>query len=172
VTDLQSVIDEALRLVQQIGDQAERDQQSYEAGYRAAARQFFDHGVDVGYRSALNEIEAEQSGINARLAGQVLSPTAAQLERIRFDEEHLTASRRCAEDHERIEDGKRVTGRCDAYVRVHYRVKDETVRCNKHRPQTLCAEHREHDSCAYLAYTDRTRRPEYGGQATASRSAI
>ncbi|WP_433465799.1 hypothetical protein [Spirillospora sp. CA-128828] len=39
-------------LVAEIGDQAERDRESWNAGYREAAALFFAHGVDVGYAQA------------------------------------------------------------------------------------------------------------------------
>lgn len=52
---LQALVAQAAALVEQIGDQAERDRQSWNAGYREAmnfCRSVFDHGVDIGYAQA------------------------------------------------------------------------------------------------------------------------
>lgn len=52
---LRGLLDQAAALVAEIGDQADRDRQSYRAGYREAmalCRAMFDHGVDVGYAQA------------------------------------------------------------------------------------------------------------------------
>ena len=153
-------------LIDELADAALRSEQDYNRGWADCmrlCRSMFNHGVDVGRRQVVEEITAEQAETNARLSGQALSPTAQQLERIRFDPEHLTAARRCVEDGDRIEDGKRVTGRCKAEVRVDYRVRDDLVRCHKHRPTSWCGEHLERDSCGYAAHMDATRHPEYTG---------
>lgn len=50
-----ALVEKAAALVAEIGDQAERDRESWNAGYREAmalCRAMFDHGVDVGYAQA------------------------------------------------------------------------------------------------------------------------
>lgn len=70
----------AAELVDAIGDQAERDRASWNAGYRYAARTFFDLGVQTG-RMAAEQAEAERWAPVAehvrRTAGM---PTRAELE--------------------------------------------------------------------------------------------
>jgi hypothetical protein len=73
--ELRRLIQDAQRLAEEIGDQAERDRQSYEAGYRAGAalaRAMFDHGVDVGRAQVLHEIEAAQAEECRRLSKRAL----------------------------------------------------------------------------------------------------
>lgn len=49
---LRALVAQAAALVAEICDQAERDRQSWDAGYREAAALFFAHGVSVGYAQA------------------------------------------------------------------------------------------------------------------------
>jgi hypothetical protein len=163
--DLAALVEEAQRLADTLSDRAEWEQRERAAIYREVAREFYEHGVDVGYRKALDEIAAEQAEVNDRLTKKALAPTAEYLERIRFDPEHLTASRRCAEQITvAVLDGERLTERCGLFTRVHYQVRDDLVRCLGHRPEMFCREHQERDGCAYTAYMDRTRRPEFTGR--------
>lgn len=56
---LRALVGQAAALVEQIGDQAERDRQSWAAGYREAmnfCRVMFDHGFDVGYQAAEDDM--------------------------------------------------------------------------------------------------------------------
>lgn len=53
--NFRALVERAAALVAEIGDQAERDRESWNAGYREAmgfCRAMFDHGVDVGYAQA------------------------------------------------------------------------------------------------------------------------
>lgn len=55
-----ALVEKAAALVAEIGDQAERDRESWNAGYREAmgfCRSMFDHGVDVGYDMAERDME-------------------------------------------------------------------------------------------------------------------
>ncbi|MCW2898721.1 MAG: hypothetical protein JWO67_986 [Streptosporangiaceae bacterium] len=61
----------AAELVDAIGDQAERDRASFEAGFRLAARMFFDQGHQVGYERAHREIEERQAEVNRELIERV-----------------------------------------------------------------------------------------------------
>lgn len=56
---LPALVAQAAALVEQIGDQAERDRQSWNAGYREAmafCRAMFDHGFDVGYQASEDDM--------------------------------------------------------------------------------------------------------------------
>jgi hypothetical protein len=70
------LVAQAAALVDAIGDQAERDRQSYDAGWRDCVRllvrPMFDHGVDVGREQVLNQIEAAEAETNRRLSERAL----------------------------------------------------------------------------------------------------
>ncbi len=88
----EQVLAVAQQLVNEIGDQADRDRRSFEAGYREASRLFrvmFEHGVDVGRAQALDVITTAQGQINRRLSGQALAPSFAELERRRAEPGNL-----------------------------------------------------------------------------------
>lgn len=74
----------AVTLVMTVAEQAERDRQSYEAGFRDAARIFFDQGRDVGYGQAYAEMTNARADTRRDALRRALSPTGAELERRRW----------------------------------------------------------------------------------------
>lgn len=75
----------AAKLVDAIGDQAARDRASYDAGYRYAARTFFDLGFQAGYQRA-EELATLRWAPVAECVGRLAGlPAYADLERIRWD---------------------------------------------------------------------------------------
>ncbi|MEV7011971.1 hypothetical protein [Streptosporangium sp. NPDC051022] len=73
----------AAELVDAIVDQAARDRENYEAGYRAAARDFFDHGYEVGYGHAQEEMAEQWSRVHRTVQEHARTPTHAELQAAR-----------------------------------------------------------------------------------------
>jgi hypothetical protein len=74
----------AAELVDAIGDQAERDQASFAAGFRYAARVFFDHGIEVGRAQAHHAVDENWRRLAMELGIIARSPSFAELERRRY----------------------------------------------------------------------------------------
>lgn len=84
-----TVIDERLlmsaaELVAAIGDQAARDNESWNAGYRYAARMFFNLGIEVGRQQLGNEILAEEARFSAHMSTITRMRSHAELEALRY----------------------------------------------------------------------------------------
>lgn len=86
MTDLHTLAMAAAELVDDIGDQAERDRRSRAAGYQegaALARAMFDHGVDVG-RALAERAEAERwAAVAADVRAMAGEPAAREMARRR-----------------------------------------------------------------------------------------
>jgi hypothetical protein len=78
------IVAQARRLVEEIGDQAERDRRSYEAGWNDCVRLLFDHALSLGREQVLCEIEAEQAEVNRELSRRALD--AVDTPRAELDE--------------------------------------------------------------------------------------
>ncbi len=80
----------AAELVDAIGDQATRDRESYEtgwqAGWKAASEEFFQHGWEVGYGRAHAEMDEWWAILGARVRAMAKVPTMD--ERFAMDREY------------------------------------------------------------------------------------
>lgn len=80
--EIRRLVDQAAELVDAITDQAARDEANYLRGWQDAARVFFNHGVDVGYRAAEAAEERKWSGyIQPALRAAANRPTVAEYKR-------------------------------------------------------------------------------------------
>lgn len=81
--ELARLTEQAARLVDEIGDQAARDEATYRRGWRRgwhdAARLFFEHGVDVGRAQADHEMQEAWSAIAERARASAKVPTQDEL---------------------------------------------------------------------------------------------
>ena len=76
-------IAEAQRLVDAITDQAQRDEDNYRRGFADAARIFLDHGHEIGYALAHQEMAAAWSALAAHVRALAGTPTHAELQQRR-----------------------------------------------------------------------------------------
>jgi hypothetical protein len=89
------------RLVRRVDEQTERERESYEEGFRFAARLFFEHGVQVGREQVENEYRAAWEPVATFVRQMAGAPTCDELERRRHPHhtpEQLQALRKQARE--------------------------------------------------------------------------
>ncbi|MFB4306933.1 hypothetical protein [Actinomadura sp. GTD37] len=86
---LARLIQQAQTLVNQIGDQTERDHASYNAGYHEAALLFFQHGYETGYAQAEDDMAARWTEVAPAVRSRAGHPTHTHLELTRTEPGNL-----------------------------------------------------------------------------------
>ncbi|HEU5024142.1 MAG TPA: hypothetical protein VFV01_04410 [Spirillospora sp.] len=84
---LRALVEKAAALIAAIGDQAARDTESWNAGYREAmtfCRAMFDHGVDVGRAAAEQDMADAWSALARKVRGMANQPRFRELEDRRY----------------------------------------------------------------------------------------
>jgi len=129
--------------------EARIEREAYHAGYGAGHAD----GDGDGYRRAHAEIEASQAALNRELVAG-----ARVLDDIERARREPSRSGYCREPG------------CRVLVSVPYRTRYDLIRCQQHMPRRWCAEHRDTDTCAFIAHQEQTREPEYTGGPASSQA--